>query len=115
MSNHFFAVPGSAYIQKRQVPSGFDAADNYIVEHVTAGDLVITSDIPLADEVIAKGRTVITTRGQLYTKSNIKQQLAYRDVSDQLRGSGLITGGPPPLGSKEIQQFSNHLDRFLAR
>lgn len=113
VSNHFFQTPPSRFIKKHQVTSGFDVVDNYIIQNLAPGDLVITADIPLADQAITKGGTVLTPRGVLYTKRNIKQQLTYRDMNEQLRSSGLLSGGPPKLSAKEIQHFANHLDTWL--
>jgi uncharacterized protein len=115
VANHFFPTPPSPFIKKQLVGAGFDVADNYIVEHLTPGDLVITADIPLADAAISKGGTVINPRGELYSAHNIKQHLASRNMNESLRSSGLISGGPSKLGAKEIQQFSNHLDKFLTQ
>ncbi|MCH9690015.1 MAG: YaiI/YqxD family protein [Gammaproteobacteria bacterium] len=115
VANHFFQTPPSPFIKKQLVGAGFDVADNYIVAHLTPGDLVITADIPLADEAISKGGTVINPRGVLYSAHNIKQHLASRNMNESLRSSGLISGGPSKLGAKEIQQFSIHLDRFLTK
>ena len=115
VANHFIPTPPSPFIKKQVVSSGFDVADNYIVEHLTPGDLVITADIPLADEAISKGGIVINPRGELYTKQNIKQHLSNRNMNESLRSSGLLSGGPRALGAKEIQQFSNHLDKFLTQ
>lgn len=115
VANKAIAVPSSPYIKRWLVESGFDVADNKIVEHVGQGDLVITADIPLADEVIDKGALALNPRGQLYTKSNIKQILAMRDFNTSLRDSGMINSGTRPLGAKEIQQFANHLDTILTK
>lgn len=115
VANQFIRTPPSPFISSMQVPGGFDEADNAIVERMTAGDLVITADIPLADEVIQKGGTALSPRGMLYTKENIKDHLSRRDMLDELRGSGMVTGGPPALDKRDVQQFSNGLDRFLTR
>lgn len=115
VSNHYYPLPASPFIKRRQVATGFDVADNYIVTNLNPGDLVITADIPLADLAISKDATVINPRGELYTKQNIKQQLTNRNMNEQLRSSGLIHGGPPKLGSSEIQRFANHLDKYLAK
>lgn len=114
VANHFYNLKTSPFIKRKQVSSGFDVADNYIVENLNSGDLVITADIPLADLAISKGAIVINPRGDLYTPQNIKQLLANRNINDQLRSSGLITGGPAKIGSKEIQQFANCLDKYLS-
>jgi uncharacterized protein len=115
VANHVFSTPPSPFIKKHVVSSGFDVADNYIVDNLDAHDLVITADIPLADEAITKGAVVINPRGELYSKHNIKQHLSNRNINESLRGSGLVTGGPKKIGAKEIQQFSNNLDRMLAQ
>ena len=100
-------------LTKGEVEKGFDVADNEIVQRCVAGDLVITSDIPLADEVITKGALALNARGEMYTKENIKSRLNMRDFMDTLRSSGVQTKGPPPLGASEKQAFGNALDRWL--
>jgi uncharacterized protein YaiI (UPF0178 family) len=115
VANQSIFIPPSDYIKKVQVPAGFDVADNYIVCNVNEGDLVITADIPLADAVIQKNAFALNPRGQLYSETNIKQHLSMRNFSTELRGSGLVTGGPPMLTKKDIQVFANALDRFLAQ
>lgn len=115
VANHFMRVPNSAYISFRQVEQGFDVADNYIVQQAQAGDLVITADIPLADEVISQGCLVLAPRGEELTKANIKARLNMRDFMETLRSSGMAKGGPPPLSGSEKQAFGNALDRWLAK
>ena len=88
-------------------------ADNEIVKRISAGDLVITSDIPLADEVITKGGLALSPRGELFNKGNIKSKLSMRDFMDVIRSSGVQTGGPSPLNQADRQTFANHLDRWL--
>lgn len=97
-----------------QVPSGFDVADNEIVKRAEAGDIVITSDIPLAAEVIEKGAEALSPRGELFTPDSIKQKLNIRDFMDTMRASGVNTGGPPPLNQNDRKRFADHLDRLLA-
>ena len=113
VANQSIKVPPSRFIKTVQVQAGFDVADNEIVRRMVSGDLVITSDIPLADEVITKGGHALSPRGERFTPENIKAKLNMRDFMDTLRGSGIQTGGPPPLGQGERQQFANHLDRLL--
>jgi uncharacterized protein YaiI (UPF0178 family) len=113
VANQLIKVPPAKFIKSVQVKSGFDVADNEIVKRVGRGDLVITSDIPLADEVITKGGHALSPRGELFTSENIKARLNMRDFMDTLRGSGIQTGGPPPLSQSERQKFANHLDRLL--
>ncbi|MDC0598407.1 YaiI/YqxD family protein [Gammaproteobacteria bacterium] len=115
VANQAMRVPPSRFINTLQVPAGFDVADNEIVKLLEAGDLVITSDIPLADEVIEKGGFALSPRGELYTASNIKARLNMRDFMDTMRSSGVHTGGPPALNQADRQLFANHLDRFLTR
>jgi uncharacterized protein YaiI (UPF0178 family) len=98
-----------------QVPSGFDVADNEIVKRLSAGDLVITGDIPLAAEVIDKGGHALNPRGELYTTDNIRERLNMRDFMDTLRASGIDTGGPSPLSQSDRQYFANQLDKLLAK
>ncbi|AGA90886.1 hypothetical protein Thimo_2135 [Thioflavicoccus mobilis 8321] len=115
VANQALRVPPSRWIRTVQVARGFDVADNVILSRMAPGDLVVTSDIPLASEVIAAGGEVISPRGERFTPENIEQRLAQRNFLDQLRGSGEITGGPPPLGAAERQAFANALDRLLTR
>lgn len=113
VANQSIRVPLSAFIKSIQVPPGFDVADNEIVKRLEGGDLVITSDIPLADEVITKGGNALSPRGELFTVSNIKARLNMRDFLDTMRASGEHTGGPPALNQRDRQVFANHLDKFL--
>ena len=115
VANHNVRVPPSRFISFMQVSSGFDIADDEIVKRVNKGDLVITSDIPLADEVIDKLGTALSPRGELYTKENIKSRLNIRDFMDTMRSSGEHTGGPPPLNHSNRQAFANELDKYLAQ
>jgi uncharacterized protein YaiI (UPF0178 family) len=116
VANQPVRVPTSEFIRTVQVPSGFDIADNEIVKRSTAGDLVITADIPLAAEVIENGGHALNPRGELYSTENIKAILNMRDFMDTMRGSGVDTsGGPPPLTQRDRQTFANNLDRFLAQ
>ena len=115
VANHVIPVPNSPWISCRQVPQGFDVADNYIVGQVSAGDLVITSDIPLAAEVIEKGAGVISSRGEQLTANNIRPRLNMRDFMETMRATGEVRGGPPALGERDKQAFANALDRYLAR
>jgi uncharacterized protein YaiI (UPF0178 family) len=113
VANQPLTIPRSRHIRTVQVPAGFDVADNYIVQQVTKDDLVITADIPLAAEVIAKGALALNPRGELYTEANIRQRLSMRDFMETLRSSGIDTGGPAALSQADRQQFANQLDRLL--
>ena len=115
VANQYIRTPASTKITMLQVESGFDVADNEIVKRCSDHDLVITSDIPLADEVITKGGHVLSPRGELYTKENIKSRLNIRDFMDTMRSSGVQMGGPPPLSQADRQNFANHLDKWLVQ
>lgn len=115
VANSFLTYPRSPLIRFIQVEKGFDSADHYIVDHLKAHDLVITADIPLAADVIAKQGLAINPRGELYTENNIKQRLNIRDINEQLRATGQNTGGPAALSIKEKTAFANTLDRCLAK
>ena len=115
VANQYLRVPPVANISMIQVAQGFDVADNEIVKRVGEGDLVITSDIPLAAEVIDKGAHALSPRGELYSTDNIRARLNMRDFMDTLRSSGVDTGGPPALNQADRQAFANHLDSFLTR
>jgi len=115
VANHAMRIPPSKFISFVRVNCGFDVADNEIVQRAQPEDLVITSDIPLASEVVDKGCTALNPRGELYTASNIKQRLNMRDFMDTLRSSGVETGGAPPLSQRDRQEFANNLDRWLAK
>ncbi|MCG3168577.1 MAG: hypothetical protein CALGDGBN_00074 [Pseudomonadales bacterium] len=115
VANQALPVPRIANVRALQVASGFDVADNEIVRLCEAGDLVVTADIPLAAEVIAKGATALNPRGELYTRENVRARLNMRDFLDTMRASGVHTGGPPALDQRDRQAFANALDRFIAR
>ncbi len=114
VANKSIKTPQSKFIKMLTVMSGFDVADNEIVQRMETGDLVITSDIPLADEVITKGGLALSPRGELFTSENIKSRLNIRDFMETMRSSGIQTSGPPPLNQSDKHQFGNHLDRILA-
>jgi hypothetical protein len=115
VANHLPRTPPSPYIKAIQVPSGFDVADSKIVQQLQSGDLVITADIPLAALVIEKGGHALNPRGDFYTAENIRGRLAMRNFMDELRHTGVNTGGPPVLSLSDRQAFANQLDRFLTR
>jgi len=115
VANQALRAPPSAYIRSVQVAAGFDVADNYIVQNMGQGDLVITADIPLAAEVIEKGGQVISHRGEELTTDNIKSRLTMRNFMEEMRSSGQVTGGPPPLSKKDRRVFANALDRLLGK
>jgi len=113
VANSRFAVPKCERIEFLQVGSGFDKADEAIIHLAGDGDLVVTTDIPLAAGVIEKGGTGLSPRGEVFTSENIRGRLTMRDFMDELRGSGVMTGGPSALRPKDRQEFSNQLDRLL--
>jgi len=115
VANHHLRIPATKNIRFIQVPGGFDVADDEIMGRLSKGDLVITADIPLAADVIAKGAQALNPRGEMYTKENIRGRLNMRDFMDSFRASGIQTGGPPPLNQRDRQNFANHLDRILQR
>lgn len=115
VANQPMRTPKSEYIDSIQVPSGMNIADRHIVELVLTGDLVITADIPLAADVVAKGGLALNPRGDLYTDANVGGKLAARNLMDELRGGGMITGGPANFNAKDRQAFANQLDRWLAK
>lgn len=115
VANQPLRTPASRYIKSIKVPAGFDVADNEIVKLTESGDLVITADIPLAAEVIEKGGHALNPRGEMYTAETIRQKLTMRNLMDELRGSGVNTGGPPVISQRDRQSFANELDRFLTR
>ncbi|MCH2176011.1 MAG: YaiI/YqxD family protein [Lentisphaeria bacterium] len=110
-----FKIPESLLIEFLTVPVGIDAADEEIVRLATADDIVITADIPLADEIVTKGAIAINPRGEMYTPQNIKSRLAVRDIMAEIRGTGEATGGPPAFNDKDKENFTNQLDRLLTK
>jgi hypothetical protein len=113
VANQPVRTPPSELIDSLRVPAGLNVADQRIVELLESGDLVITADIPLAADVVAKGGQALNPRGDLYTAENIGQILAVRNLMDELRGEGQITGGPSDFNAKDKQAFANQLDRWL--
>jgi uncharacterized protein len=105
--------PNSPFVDFVQVSAGFNAADARIVELMQPKDLVITADVPLAALVIEKGGVALDPRGTLYTAENVRERLSLRNFMDELRGSGVDTGGPAALSQRERQLFANQLDRWL--
>jgi hypothetical protein len=114
VANQIIATPPSKYIRAIRVSGGFDVADNYIVQHLQSGDLVITGDIPLAAGVIEKQGVAINPRGELYDQRNIGEKLAMRNFMEEMRNTGQVSGGAAAMSAKDVQHFANALDRFLA-
>jgi uncharacterized protein YaiI (UPF0178 family) len=115
IANQLLSIPPSAHTRALQVPKGFDVADNEIVRRVGAGDLVITGDIPLAAEVLAKGAAALNWRGEPFSTETIAAQLTMRDFMETLRASGIQSGGPATLSQADRQAFARQLDIWLAR
>ena len=115
VANHALRIPKSRHVTMLTVQSGFDVADNEIVKRLAAGDLVITSDIPLAAEVIEKGGRALSPRGELYSPDTIRDRLVMRDFMDTLRSSGIDTGGPSVMSQGDRKAFAGHLDKILTR
>ena len=115
VANQELSIPASPYIDSVIVKAGLDVADTYIVQHLAKGDLVITADIPLAAEAIAHGAYALNPRGEFYNEVNIRQRLSMRNFLDELRNSGVETGGPPPFNQRDREAFANQLDRFLTQ
>ena len=113
VANQFMRVPPSPYIHFLKVAAGFDVADNEIVKRISSGDLVITSDIPLADAVISKSAHALSFRGERFTPDSIKERLGTRNFLETLRSSGIQTGGPSALSQSDRQAFGNALDQIL--
>lgn len=115
VANHFVNIPPSPLIKRILVESGLDSADQYILNHMQKQDLVITSDILLAELVLKQEGLALNPRGLLYSDNNINAIVSMRNMNETLRSSGLIQGGPAQLNEKDILQFSNHLDRLITR
>ena len=115
VANYAVDIPRWKWVQRHVVDSGFDKADDWIVEQCQENDLVITADVPLAARVIEKGAEAITPRGRSLDKESIKESLSFRNFSEDLRNSGVQTGGPPPLSPKNVQQFSNILHTWVQK
>lgn len=115
VANRTIAVPVSRHIASIQVPSGFDRADQAIVERAQPGDLVITGDIPLADQLLSQGCSALSPKGELFTRDTIKARLGMRDFLETLRSSGIHTGGPAPFSQQDRKAFADRLDTWLAR
>jgi len=115
VANRYLRTPPSRFIKSIVVPAGFDVADKEIVKLAQAGDLVITADIPLAAEVVANSIAVLNPRGEMYTVNNIQQHLTMRNFMEELRGSGVETGGPTAFSQADGRAFARQLDRFVAQ
>ena len=115
VANQMLRTPSTRWVRAIQVAGGFDVADNEIVQRLSSGDLVVTQDIPLAAQAIDKGALALHPRGELYTRETIAQRLSMRNFMDELRGSGVDTGGPAAFHARDKQAFANQLDRWLVK
>jgi uncharacterized protein YaiI (UPF0178 family) len=115
IANQMLRVPPSPWIRALQVPAGFDVADQRIAQEASVGDLVITADIPLAAQVIAKGAHVLDPRGELLDRNSIEERLGMRNFMEELRSSGVDTGGPAAFSAADGRAFASQLDRLLAK
>ncbi len=113
VANQPLRTPPSKFIRTLQVMQGFDVADHRIVAELTAGDLVVTADIPLAADALAKGAHALNPRGEMYSEHNIAAALSTRNFMDELRATGVETGGPAPFSAADTRAFARELDRFL--
>ena len=113
VANHSLRLPPSPFLTFLQVQSGFDVADNEIVQRLQAGDLVVTADIPLAAEAIEKGALALNPRGELYTKDSIQARLTMRNFMETMRSSGEQISGPASFHQRDRQAFANQLDKWL--
>ena len=115
VSNTPIAVPREPFIERVVVASGMDKADDYIAEHATKGVIVITADVPLAARCVKAGAVVIAPNGKPFSEASIGLTLATRNLMDQLRSAGEITGGPKPFAPKDRSAFLGSLDREIVR
>ena len=115
IANQMLLIPPSPFIKAVQVSAGMDVADSEIVLRLSAGDLVVTADIPLAALVVEKNALALNPRGEWYTRENVHALLSMRNFMQELRDSGTQTGGPSALSTRDVQNFANALDRWLAK
>lgn len=114
VANRALAVPPSPCIRVVCVPGGFDEADKAIAAQARAGDLVVTSDLPLADELVGKGCVVRSPRGEVFDAQNVKAAVQMRDFMETMRSSGMAAGGPPPYSDRDAKAFAGELDKWLS-
>jgi len=113
VANAWMRVPNERRISLKVVPEGFDAADNWIAEHVQPHDIVVTADIVLASRCLKQGASAIGPTGKPFTEDNIGQAVATRNLLSELRGAGELTGGPPPLKQSDRSRFLQKLDEAI--
>ena len=115
VANMSLHTPASPFIDSVVVGTGADVADAHIAQSTRPGDIVVTADVPLAALVVEAGGVAIDPRGELYTEQNIGVRLQARNLMEQLRSSGMETGGPPPFNDRNKQEFANQLDKLLVK
>ncbi len=115
VANSYVSVPGGEFVSFQLVAGGFNEADDYIVDHADLRDLAVTGDIPLASRLIERGVMVLNTRGEEWTAANIGERLAMRNLMEELRSAGMVTGGPKEFSKNDLQRFANALDRVLTK
>lgn len=115
VANSYSKVPPGELFSMICVPGGFDVADDYIAEHVLTGDLVITSDVPLAARIVAKGALGINSHGTVFDERSTGELLATRNLMQELRGGGMMTSGPPPFAASDKKKFADALDRLVSK
>jgi len=115
VANGGMRVPDSSLVELVLVKHGFNVADDHIVERVQAGDVVITADVPLAAQIVKRGAVGIDPRGHLYTEDTVGEQLASRNLMQDLRSREVVRGGPPPISDVHRRRFASALDRTLTR
>jgi uncharacterized protein YaiI (UPF0178 family) len=116
VANQRVQIPvGYSFVTAVRVDGSPDAADRYIAEHAEAGDVAVTQDVPLAAILVPKGVAVIDPRGEVFSEESIGERLSVRNFMDELRTTGVDTGGHGVYGPREKQAFANALDRALTR
>ena len=115
ISNQHHNIPRSVYIDTIQVAGGFDVADEFIVNKSSENDLIITADVPLAAAVVKKGAYALSPRGRFFNAENIQEALTMRNLKEELRSTGIDTGGQKPFSNKDRERFANHLDQFIRK
>ena len=114
IANSYHRLPSSPWIKTYQVNKEPDAADLHIIEHIAPGDLLITSDIPLASEALKNGAKVISPRGDKFSEENIASKLATRDLMEELRQSGEVRSGPPAFSPQDKKKFADLFSAYMS-
>jgi uncharacterized protein len=115
VANSFIAVPREPFIERVVVGGGFDAADDWIAERVSRGDIVVTADVPLASRCVKAGADAIAPNGRAFTEASVGMALATRNLMQDLREAGAVTGGPKPFSARDRSAFLSALDLAVVR